>query len=182
MRKIVLTFGLIAGGILSASMLLAVPFQDAIGFDRGAIIGYTSMVLAFLMIYFGVRRYRDLAGGRVSFGRALSVGVMIAVVATVCYVASWQLVYYKLSPRFEDKYAAHAIEQARRAGASDAEIAARTKEMAQFKAMYANPLVNIAFTFLEPLPVGFLFALVSAGFLSRRRRESTPGRETVAAA
>jgi hypothetical protein len=36
--------------------------------------------------------------------------------------------------------------------------------------MYKNPLVNIALTLLEPLPVGILFTLISAGVLSRKRR------------
>ena len=36
-------------------MLLTLPFLDKTGFDTGEIIGYTSMVLAFLMVYFGVR-------------------------------------------------------------------------------------------------------------------------------
>jgi hypothetical protein len=69
MKKTVCTFGLISGGILSVMMLVVLPFQDAIGFDRGAIIGYTTMVLAFLLIFFGVRSYRDnVGGGAVSFG------------------------------------------------------------------------------------------------------------------
>lgn len=171
MRKIVLTFGLIAGAMLSGMMLLTLPFLDQIGFDRGVVVGYTSMVLAFLMVYFGVRSYRDnVAGGTVSFGRALGVGVLITVVATVCYVATWQLIYYKLAPGFEDKYAAHAVQKARQSGASEAQIAAKVQEMAEFKEMYRKPLVNIAFTFIEPLPVGLLFSLVSAGMLSRRRR------------
>ena len=59
MKKIVLVFGSIAGVILSVMMLATVPFIDKIGFDRGEIFGYTSMVLAFLLIYFGVRSYRD---------------------------------------------------------------------------------------------------------------------------
>jgi hypothetical protein len=42
--------------------------------------------------------------------------------------------------------------------------------MAEFKEMYRNPLVNIGFTFLEPLPVGLLFTLVTAGVLSRKRQ------------
>ena len=42
--------------------------------------------------------------------------------------------------------------------------------MAAFKEMYRNPLVNIALTFLEPLPVGIVFTLVTAGVLSRKRR------------
>jgi hypothetical protein len=171
MRKIVLTYGLIAGAILSLMMLVTIPFQDRIGFDKGLVIGYTTMVIAFLMIYFGVRSYRDnVAGGSVGFGRALGVGLLIAAVASICYVATWQLIYYRLAPDFMDKYAAYTIDQARKSGASDAVIAARTTEMAEFREMYKNPLINAAMTFVEPAPVGVVFALVTAGVLCRRRR------------
>jgi uncharacterized membrane protein (DUF485 family) len=171
MRKIVLTFGLIAGAILSAMMLITLQFQEQIGFDKGAIIGYTTMVLAFLMVFFGVRSYRDnVAGGSVTFGRALGVGLLITIVATVCYVATWEVIYYKLAPDFGDKYAAYAVEKAKAAGATDEQIAVKMKEMTEFKEMYRKPLVNIAFTFLEPLPVGLLLTLVTAGVLSRKRR------------
>jgi hypothetical protein len=86
-------------------MLVTIPFQDAIGFDRGEIIGYTSMVLAFLLIFFGVRSYRDnVAGGTVGFGRALAVGALIAAVASLCYVATWEVIYFKLAPDFVTKY------------------------------------------------------------------------------
>jgi Protein of unknown function (DUF4199) len=170
MKKIVLTFGLIAGAMLSAMMLMTLPFLDKIGFDKGEIIGYTTMVLAFLMVYFGVRSYRDnVAGGSVTFGRAFLVGMMITVVATVCYVVTWEVIYYKVAPDFGDKYAAYAIEKAKKSGATDTQITVLTKEMTEFKEMYKNPLVNITFTLLEPLPVGLVFTLVSAGVLSRKR-------------
>ena len=171
MRKIVLTFGLIAGAGLSAMMLITLPFQDKIGFENGAVIGYTTMVLAFLLVFFGVKSYRDnVAGGSVTFGRALSVGLMITAVATACYVTTWEVIYYKLAPDFGDKYAAYSVEKAKKNGATDAQIAETTKQMADFKVMYKNPLVNIALTALEPLPVGILFTLVTAGVLSRKRR------------
>ena len=68
MKKIVLKFGLIAGAVLAGTMLATMPFHDAIGNDAGLLLGYTSMVLAFLLVYFGVRSYRDnVAGGRVGF-------------------------------------------------------------------------------------------------------------------
>jgi hypothetical protein len=169
-----LTYGLIAGALLSAMMLLTLPFMDAIGFDKGMFVGYATMVAAFLMVYFGVRAYRDgRPDGRVTFGQAFRVGLMITLVATVCYVATWELIYYKLAPDFGDKFAAHSIEQAKASGASEADIAKRTQEVAEFRVMYQKPLVNIAFTFLEPLPVGLLFTLGTAWRLSRKRRDDS---------
>ena len=173
MKKTVLTFGLIAGAILSAMMLLTIPFHDRIGFDRMAVIGYTSMVIAFLLIFFGVRSYRDnVAGGTVGFGRALAVGTLIAVVASLCYVATWEVLYYRFMPDFMEKYSAHALEKARADGETEEALAARKAEMDRFAELYRNPAINAAITFAEPLPVALVVALVSAGVLSRRRKES----------
>ena len=180
MKKTVLTFGLIAGAILSAMMLLTVPFMDEIGFDRGEIIGYTSMVLAFLLIFFGVRSYRDnVAGGTVSFGRAFQVGAMITVVAALCYVATWQVVYYRFTPDFMEKYQAHVLEKARADGESEAEIAKRVADMEKYARWYTNPAIRSAITFMEPLPVALIVTLVSAGVLSRRRRDEIEVRRAV---
>jgi hypothetical protein len=67
----------------------AVPRADR--FDNSLIIGYTSMVLAFLMIFAGIKSYRDnVADGTVSFGRALVIGLLITLVASACYVATWE--------------------------------------------------------------------------------------------
>jgi len=174
MRRTVWTFGLIAGAILSIMMLITVPFADRIGFDKSLIVGYTSMVLGFLMIFFGVKSYRDnMGGGSISFGRALTIGLLITVIASVCYVATWLVINYTMMPDFADKYAAYAVEQVRKSGASQAEIDAKAKEMEHMKVMLKNPVTNAASTFLEPLPVGVLLALISAAIL-RRKRESEP--------
>ncbi len=173
MRKIVLTFGFIAGAILSVMMIFTFTlFHDQIGFgSAGLIVGYASMVVAFLMVFFGVRSYRDnVAGGSVTFGRALKVGLLIMAIASICYVATWEVIYYTVAPDFMDKYAAYTIDKAKQAGATEAQIAEKTKEMADFKQAYRNPLVNIAYTLLEPLPVGLLFAFGAAWVYSRKRR------------
>jgi hypothetical protein len=171
MKKTVLTFGLISGAIMSGMFLITFPFHDAIGFDRALIIGYTSIVLAFLLIFFGVRSYRDNVGdGRVGFGRALAVGALIALVSSLCYVAMWEVAYFTFAHDYMDKYQAHEIEKARAKGDSEEAIARQQAEMEKFEAMYQNPAINAAMTLAEPLPVGLVVALVSAGVLSRRRR------------
>jgi len=174
MKKTVLTFGLISGAILSAMMAITVPFEHQIGYDHALIVGYTTMVLSFLLIFFGIRSYRDnVGGGRVGFGRAFAVGALIAAIASVCYVATWEVIFYKFEPDFMDKYTARAVEQIKASGAPQAVVEKRTAELNRQAELYKNPLVNIAMTFVEPLPVGLLIALVSAGVLSRRRKGSS---------
>lgn len=176
MKKTVLTFGLISGAILSAMLLVTMPFQDQIGFDRGMVIGYASMLVAFLLIHFGVRSYRDnVAGGTLGFGRAFTVGALIGVVSSLCYVATWQLIYFKLVPGFMGKMQVHMVEKARLEGATPEALARIEQDMREFAVLYDNPAINAAITLIEPLPIAFVIALVSAGILSRRRHSDTPG-------
>lgn len=170
MRRTVLVFGLIAGAILSVMMLATMPFHEQIGFERGMVVGYTIMVLAFLMVFFGIRSYREnVGGGAISFGRGCAVGSLITLIASLCYVATWQYVSRAILPDYGETYAAHVLEKERAKGASEAELAAKRADMARFQELYKNPLINIAFTLVEPLPVGLIFSLVSAGILRRKR-------------
>lgn len=176
MKKTVWTFGLISGAIISVLMLMTIPFQGKDGFDHSLLVGYTTMVLAFMLIYFGVRSYRDnIGGGSVRFGRAFVVGALIAVISSVCYVAAWEVMYYKFMPDFLTQYQARELEKARAGGANEAAIAKQKAEMDKFAEMYKNPVINSAITFAEPLPVGLVIALVSAGILSRARKRETAG-------
>jgi hypothetical protein len=174
MKRVVLTFGLISGAVSAAMMLMTVPFMDRLGFDRGAVFGYTAILLSFLLVFFGIRSYRDnVAGGRVTFTRAFTVGLLITIISSACYVATWEVIYFKLAPGFSDKYAAYELDKARRSGATEAQLAETARQLEQFKAMYSKPLLNVAMTFVEPFPVGLLVTLVSAAVL--RRRPPTTG-------
>ena len=140
----------------------------AINFSNGYILGYTSIVLSLLLVFFGIRAYRENNGGTISFGRAFSVGILITLISCAFYVASWEFIYFNIMPDFADKYAAHAISDMRGKGATDAAIAAKKVEMEKMKTMLDNPLLNAAMTFIEPFPVGLLVTLISAAALRRR--------------
>ena len=174
MKNTVWTFGLISGVIISLMMIATIPFMDTIGFEKGEIIGYTTMVLSFLLVFFGIRSYRDNVGrGHVTFGRAFAVGSLIVVVSSLCYVATWQLVYHKVAPDFMVKYQAYVIDKAQRDGETPAQIDKRVADMKRFEALYRNPAINVAVTFVEPLPVGLVITLISAAVLSGRRKAKT---------
>lgn len=180
MKKTVLTFGLISGVIMAALMFGTIPFMHKIGFSRGMVIGYTTMVLAFLLVFFGIRSYRENVGdGRISFGRALGVGLLIMLITCACYVISWEIIYFNFMPDFAEKYAAFIIEDERAHGASQAELTAKMEEMKKFREMYSNIFINIAFTLLEPLPVGIIMALISALILRRSGKDLQDGQDQV---
>ena len=168
-KKTVLTFGLIGGAIMAAMMFATLPFVDKIGFDKGEIVGYTTMILAFMLVFFGIRSYREnVSDGRITFGRAFAVGILITVVSCVCYVIAWEILYFKFMPDFVDKYASYMVEKVRASGASQQIIDAKLQEMNSFKVMYDNPFINAAITFCEPFPVGLLVTLISAAILRKK--------------
>lgn len=170
MKKTVPTFGLISGAISAAGMLATLPFADKIGWDKGAVVGYTIIILSALMVFFGVRSYREnVADGRLTFGRGFAVGILIALISGVCYVATWEVIYYKLMPDFTDKYTAHMVEKAKASGASPQQIAETERQAAQFKQMYNNPLINVAMTFAEVFPIGLVVTLLSAAILRKKQ-------------
>ena len=58
MKKLVLTYGCIAGAIVSAMMLITFG-GSMINMENGEIIGYSTMIIAFSTIFFAIRSYRE---------------------------------------------------------------------------------------------------------------------------
>jgi hypothetical protein len=87
-------------------------------------------------------------------------------------VATWEVVYYKLMPDFNEKYTAHMVERARTSGESQQKIDEKVRQAQEFKQMYDKPAVNVAMTFAEVFPIGLLVTLVSAGILRKKVREA----------
>jgi hypothetical protein len=173
MKKTVLTFGLISGAVAALLMFSTLPFMHRIGFDRGAIVGYTGIVVSLLLVPFGIRSYREnVGGGNITFGRAFAVGILITVISGICYVVAWEIVYYNFLPDFMEKYTAYMVEKARASGANQQAIEATLLQMKNMKAMLDNPLINAAMAFIEPFPVGLIITLVSAAILRKKPRSN----------
>ena len=175
MKKTVLTFGLISGVMISVLMDSSLLLAKHIGSGHSMVIGYTIMVASFLLIYFGIRSYRDnTLGGQISFGRAFSCGILIALITTACYVVSWEILYFCFMPHFMDSYWAAEIHKVQASGLDPAVIATKVAGIQHSQQLYQNPLVNMAYTFMEPTPVGLLITLISAAVLRRKAPVEQP--------
>ena len=171
MKKIVLTFGILSGLVTSGTMLtmLLVTRGSNEMFEHGELVGYGSMIIAFVLVFFGIRAYRDQNGGSITFGRAFKVGILATLVSSAMYVGTWEAYYFTVGGDFMNKYTAYTLEKARASGASATELAAQKAQLEQMAKLYRNPFFHVGFTFLEIFPVGLVMTLASAAILSRKR-------------
>ena len=177
MQKTVLRFGLASGVILLAlsAVMMTLCMNGTIDFDNSEVLGYSTMVLAFLMVFFGVRSYRDnVAGGAIGFGKAFLVGLGITLITCAVYVIAWEITYFNFIPDFLDRYSASVLAKMQAAGESEAAIRKATADMAELAKNYDNPVYNSAITFMEVFPVGLIVTLVSAAILRRKPGDGAP--------
>ena len=176
MKTAVWKYGLLSGLLLAVLLALTVPFEHHTSARFGMAVGYTVMVLSFLIVFVGVKRYRDVeCGGTISFGRAFWVGVLMMLISCVCYVAMWEVLVATVEKNFAHDYTASMIRRAQNSGLQGAALEARIAEIRKFEVTYSNPVYRMGMTLLEPLPVGIVMALVTAGVLRRRRDGGATG-------
>jgi len=174
MKKIVLTFGIISGLLSAVMMSITLPLchSGKISMEYSALIGYTAIVLSFLLVFFGIRQYRENAGGTITFGKAFKIGMLIVLISSAFYVTTWEIIYFKFVPNFWEVMAGKTAASMRAKGEPEAKIAEKAQEIRDYKKVYDNPFLNVAFTLLEPIPVGIVVALISAAIL--RKKPSPP--------
>src|SRR5437773_2638533 len=165
MKKTVLTFGLISGAIMTAMMFGTLPFTNSAWLQaHSMVIGYTTMVLSFMLVFFGIRSYREnIGGGTITFGRAFAVGILITLISSVLYVVAWEIMYFGV-PRFGERFMTMCVAHIKNSGASPEAI---QTELNQLKYLN-NPFINAAMTFTEPFPVGLIITLISALILRKK--------------
>ncbi len=169
-NKNTIVFGLIAG-LISCIWVVIFPFLDtSFDYGNGMIYGYTAMIMAFSLIFVGIKNYRDrFNGGVLSFGKAFLIGLYITLIASTVYVITWLIEYYFFIPDFLDIMAKSYQAKLKASGATEAELQASLAEMAQYKEWYKNPLFNAAMTYMEILPVGLVVSLIAAAILKRKQ-------------
>ncbi|HEX9965055.1 MAG TPA: DUF4199 domain-containing protein [Allosphingosinicella sp.] len=167
--KYALVYGGIAGAIV-VSIISATIAMDLPSHATSMWVGYLVMLAALSLIFVGVKRYRDVeCGGVIRFGRAFGLGLAIAAVAALVYVAGWELYLAVLGKDFMAEYSAGILADLRSGGAGRAELDAKAAEMRALAESYRNPLFRMPLTFVEIFPVGLVVALVSAALLRNPR-------------
>lgn len=162
MQRTILTYGLISGVIIILGMISTI----ALSAKHSLFLGYLIMLIGLSAILLAIKTHRDKAlGGVIKFWPAFLIGLGVAAVAGVAYVAIWEGYLAITHYRFMDDYTAQMLAAKKAEGLSGAAYAELAAEMAEMTRNYANPLYRMPMTFAEIFPVGLLVALASAALL-----------------
>jgi hypothetical protein len=158
MTKLILTFGIPSGLFIILAMIAGMELGHGQEW-----LGYLIMFIVFTTIYVAIRKHRDQdLGGVISFTKALLIGLGIASVAGVVYVAVWEFYSSFSDHQFIDTYVASMSEKIQASGKSPEEIAQSIADLEAMGERYRNPLYRLPMTFLEVFPPGVLVSLGSA--------------------
>ncbi|GAB3909777.1 DUF4199 domain-containing protein [Mucilaginibacter boryungensis] len=166
MKKLIITCGIISGliaGLWGTFSELVLPKSTSM--DMRLLLGYTSMIVAFSLIFVAIKNYRDNFGsGHISFGKALKIGLLITLIASTVYLIVWLVGSHFLYPNFLENYMAQLKHEMQAQGKSAAVINQKMAEIAQFN----NPVYKVLGIYAEIVPVGVVISLIAALILKNK--------------
>lgn len=164
MSKAALKYGLISGIIVGIFLAISTPFilDNDSSLGSSQTLGYISMMLALILIYFGIReRKMKELGGEITFLDALKTGALIALICSVIYAISWMIisgvypeVNESIANMYRDEINAQEIDEAQKA--------IQLEEVETMMKNYENPVFKFGITILEILPLGLVISLISS--------------------
>lgn len=158
MKSTVIRYGVISGLALAALGWVNFIIAKSLDYTGAVILGYTTIILALTLIYFGMRYHRDQkGGGYITFRRGFVVGILIALVASAFSLLN-TIVFFSLLGEAWISWARESLS---------------AEQLPAFEANLANPLfVNPFFQglvmFMTVFLIGLIIAVISALILQRR--------------
>jgi hypothetical protein len=168
--RIALKYGLIGGMILAgmvATMMLLIG--DTSDFEKGESVRYIFITAAFMMIYLGIREYRDKKmGGAITFNITFRTGLLITIIASACYAIAWLVYFNFIDESFTDRYTMFMTEKIKAGDKSPSEIENEITLFSENMSNYKKPGIMGLYTFLEVFPIGLVISVL-CGLLMKRK-------------
>jgi hypothetical protein len=172
MKKIVIKYGMYGVAVmLIISVSAFFIFKNNHNWEVQEIIGYATIVLSLLFVFFGIRHYRDTYNaGQLGFGKGLGLGTLIALLPSVAFgLLTW--IEGWIDPEWQDKYYTHYIENVKKT-TSPEKLQAALKEIEVQREIFASPMAQFGLMFLTVFVIGFIIAIISALILRRNKKIS----------
>lgn len=168
MKNTVLRFGGYGSLILLVLFLIQFAVQDKMGYETAEVVGYLSIIIALLFVYFAIRHFRDKENnGKVSLGKAISIGLLVSLMASLTFGILNYVYIEFINPDFTTEYYDYQIEKYREA-LSEADFLVKKEQMETEKELFTNPYMSSFVMFATVLTIGIIMSLISGLILQRK--------------
>ena len=172
MKETVLRYGFYA--ILAILILTAIHvfvlMPPAISYAAAEVVGYLTMTLSMVFVFFGIKHYRDqVNNGSLSFGEGLKIGLLIALGPAV-FFSLFDLLYVKvINPGWTDEYYGHYVQEATKSTPAS-ELPDKLKQIKDQREFFDNPVMLFLVMFVTVFIIGLIVSTISALTLRRQRK------------
>lgn len=169
MKAILVKYGLIGGFIMAFGFLLSIPLSGSpANYDTMEILGYTSIIIALLAVFFGIKSYRDRQlGGRIQFSKGLLTGIGISAVASAILGLYTFIHIAWIDPDFSQSYSAWEIDKIESSDMSAIEKTEAITSMKELVPKLDSPLIQALIMYGTVFIIGIIVSLISAAILRR---------------
>lgn len=168
MKNTVLKYGFYSFVTALIVFYLALTFGKGMDFSTQEVLGYSSMVVSLIFVFFGIKHFRDsVNNGKVSFGKALGIGILISLFAGLGFGIIDYIYTSVINPNFTTEYLAKSLETME-ATLSPEEFKIKSEELTKTMTEYGGSGFMAALMFVTVLLVGFVISLISALILQRK--------------
>ena len=168
MKNTVLKFGVYALLTASALFLASLVFGDDLGFGGQEVIGYLSIFVSLLFVFFGIKHFRDRENaGKIGFGKALIIGILISLFAAIGFALVDYIFTTWINPNFTEEYLVSELSRLKET-LPETEYAVKSQELTDQMTNYGSSGWLALMMFGIVTVIGFIFSLISALILQRK--------------
>lgn len=158
-------FGLLTGVVI---FLAAILLGKGLSYSTQEVLGYVSMVICLSFVFFGIKHYRDnVNNGVVSFGKALTIGVLISVLVGVGVGIADYIYTTVINPDFASEYLETSLKIMENTLTPE-EFKVRKAELTQQMTDYGGSGFMAFLMLFTVVLIGFVISLISGLILQRK--------------
>lgn len=169
MKKIIVTYGLISGGLITTFTLISMYYcYKSAEMSGSLLLGLSAMLLSFSLLFPAIKKYRDqYSNGSVSFGKAFLIAICIVAIASTMYVIGWLIEYHTIMPDFLNRFVDFSVRELEKSNLSPELLAAEKAQFESYRHNYDTLTGMILYTYVEIFPLGLIMALLAATIMKR---------------
>ena len=169
MKGTLVKYGLIGGFIMGFGFMISIPLSgDPPNYDTMEILGYASILIALVAIFFGIKSYRDRQlGGSIQFVKGLLTGIGISAIASAILGLYTFIHIAWIDPEFGQNYSAWEIDKIEASEMSAVEKEEAITSIKELLPALDSPIIQGLIMYGTVFVIGIIVSLISAAILKR---------------